>query len=363
MQQYIYGASVQGIQSFIFQTNKLKEIVGASQLVDEIFGDEFEKFCKEKDINHSGLDIIMSAAGNIRLITDETSCQNIVKFFPKHISNYAPGITVSQAAVKMNGDFNGAREALEKRLSVQKNIVAMPVDIGFMGLERARRTGGVAYDFDKDGIHRDAGTSKKYYTANEDKTGLFRKFKSGFIKTSHIPFDVEHITKQHDNAWLAIIHADGNNLGKFVRDFLKGITDSKEVKTKLSEFSKNLEMATQKAAQAAFEKVVTKKMQDEIETKNGHYPLRPVILGGDDLTIIIRADLAFKFTKAYLEAFEKETESKIGKKTRRLCRHCLYQTNLSFSLRGSFGRKPDRRNEKPFEKNKQWQSPFCPEFL
>ena len=30
---YLYGASVQGIQSFIFQTDKLKEIVGASNLV------------------------------------------------------------------------------------------------------------------------------------------------------------------------------------------------------------------------------------------------------------------------------------------------------------------------------------------
>ena len=33
---YLYGASVQGIQDFIFQTNELKDIVGASELVAEI---------------------------------------------------------------------------------------------------------------------------------------------------------------------------------------------------------------------------------------------------------------------------------------------------------------------------------------
>lgn len=36
--KYLYGAEVQGIQGFIFQTNKLREIVGASELVEEICG-------------------------------------------------------------------------------------------------------------------------------------------------------------------------------------------------------------------------------------------------------------------------------------------------------------------------------------
>ncbi|MEG1545617.1 MAG: hypothetical protein RR371_00005, partial [Bacteroides sp.] len=34
--KYLYGAAVQGIQSFIFQTNELRDIVGASELVEQI---------------------------------------------------------------------------------------------------------------------------------------------------------------------------------------------------------------------------------------------------------------------------------------------------------------------------------------
>ena len=41
--KYIYGASIQGIQSFIFQTNELKDIVGASELVENICTSLFEK--------------------------------------------------------------------------------------------------------------------------------------------------------------------------------------------------------------------------------------------------------------------------------------------------------------------------------
>lgn len=41
MKKYLYGAAIQGIQSFIFQTNKLKDIVGASELVESICTQEF----------------------------------------------------------------------------------------------------------------------------------------------------------------------------------------------------------------------------------------------------------------------------------------------------------------------------------
>ena len=42
---YLYGASIQGIQDFIFKTNKLQEIVGASEIVKGIathFSDNYQ---------------------------------------------------------------------------------------------------------------------------------------------------------------------------------------------------------------------------------------------------------------------------------------------------------------------------------
>jgi hypothetical protein len=62
--KYLYGAAIQGIQSYIFQTDKLKEIVGASELVERICTEFFKngfgngKFKEENKI--------LSAAGNIK---------------------------------------------------------------------------------------------------------------------------------------------------------------------------------------------------------------------------------------------------------------------------------------------------------
>ncbi|RMG80004.1 MAG: hypothetical protein D6714_15420, partial [Bacteroidetes bacterium] len=58
--KYLYAASIQGIQSFIFQTNKLREIAGASKLVDDICKELFNESFKVPEEN-----IIMQAAGNV----------------------------------------------------------------------------------------------------------------------------------------------------------------------------------------------------------------------------------------------------------------------------------------------------------
>ena len=50
MAQYLYGAAVQGIQSFIFQTNKLRDIVGASELVNQICTELFEDVAGKADV-------------------------------------------------------------------------------------------------------------------------------------------------------------------------------------------------------------------------------------------------------------------------------------------------------------------------
>lgn len=78
--KYLYGASVQGIQSFIFQTNKLQEIVGASELVEKICTDFFkEEINKHKRDSFKEENLVLSAAGNIKYIFEKvTDCQNLV---------------------------------------------------------------------------------------------------------------------------------------------------------------------------------------------------------------------------------------------------------------------------------------------
>lgn len=322
MAKYLYGASVQGIQSFIFQTNKLAEIVGASELVEEICTSHFKKQLGLQ-LNKEDPNIILSAAGNIKYVFENRDeCADFVKNFPKSVMEMTPGITISQAVVEYeDGQLNKALQNLEDKLREQRNKVAAPFESGVMGTERARRTGGVGFvkrkkrkngeELIDEATHLKRKQSDPYYKykIEQQTNNLFSKISGVSIENidfkKDLALDVEKITTTSNNSWLAVIHADGNGLGKIIQNLDKVLKDKDDdkVKSAFKTFSKALETSTVNAAKSAFDEVVKQEKQE-----GKAYPIRPVILGGDDLTVIIRADLAFDFTKAFLRKFENESK-------------------------------------------------------
>lgn len=295
--KYLYGASVQGIQQFIFQTNELQDIVGASELVDSICKEMFKEFA------HGG-EFIQKAAGNIRfLFEDQNTCRKAVKEFPKKVLNTAPGISITQAVVCIEdgSDFRIVKEELEKRLHFQRNCPMRSMTIGLMGMERSRKTGLPVVKEEK-GEMLDAPTVAKRAKTNTRKL-CEKSFGAEEIKDHAVAYNIEGMTSKND--WIAIIHADGNGLGKVVEKV------SKDGEDKLKEFSSNLDKATEKAAQETYKTILS---LPEYEARTQKIPFRPVVLGGDDMTIICRADLAVPYTKAFLVNFEKYTSEYIGSK-------------------------------------------------
>lgn len=310
MGRYLYGASIQGIQNYIFQTNELKDIIGASELVNEICH-KFKAMYGE-DSKHRGK-MIVHAAGNIKCIfDDEDACRDAVRNFPRFAMEMAPGITISQAVVKIKDDSEYAKKAeeLEQRLHAQRNHPVKSLTTGLMAIERSRKTGlpattiKYAQDKKEKDEYLDEGIVAK---RNEKGCDLYRKLTGEDIKTGNRAYDTKDLTGHND--WIAVIHADGNGLGEVVAE-LSG--DYQRFKN----FSENLNEATIAAAQAAY---AATKEEDEKNDENKDkkwttLPIRPIVIGGDDLTVICRGDLAVKFVKKYLEAFERETEAQVGRK-------------------------------------------------
>ena len=75
-------------------------------------------------------------------------------------------------------------------------------------------------------------------------------------------------------------------------------------------FSNAIEEATVHAAQAAYCQVLLKDFE---ENKRHCIAARPIVLGGDDLTLIIRADLAVAFSETFLSEFETGSEKALSK--------------------------------------------------
>ena len=97
---------------------------------------------------------------------------------------------------------------------------------------------------------------------------------------------------------VAMIHADLSGLGQMFQDAGNCAQSIKE----MHEIAETIEKAIEAAAQAATKEVLIPAAKGDI------LPARPILLGGDDITILVRADLALRFCQKLLEEIEKETE-------------------------------------------------------
>jgi len=304
--KFLYGAAVQGIQGFIFKTNKLRDIVGGSELVEHIC----TKFFEQQVNNFNPSKLIIGAAGNIKYVFEEQSdCEKTVLNFPMDVMKLAPGISISQAVVRIEGELKIHHiNELEDKLKIQRNKHAIPSDIGCLITERARNTGNPAVSFEH-GESVDAGTQKKRIAQNE-LCGLAKKII--LEKNKRFPHDFEELVKSSERSWMAIIHADGNGLGKILQQLGTKLQDKSEFEliNDLQEFSKSLEKSTISAANSAFKNVFIN--SEKGRSKQEFYPFRPIILGGDDLTVIVRSEFALEFTKEFLFEFEQETAKNLS---------------------------------------------------
>ncbi|MBQ0164825.1 MAG: hypothetical protein KBS75_06475 [Bacteroidales bacterium] len=303
--KYLYGAVVQGIQQFIFQTNELKDIVGASELVDSICTKTFEELLsnqlgkKLKDNKNA----IINAAGNIKYELDtREECEQIVRNFPKIVLETAPGITISQAVVEYDETsgqekFEDVVNKLENLLRAQRNKPMPNTTIGLMGIERSHTTNLPVVQLDKN-EHLDAVTVQKR------KAGKMLKlceiaFGKKDLKWEDVATSPDQMTAKND--WIAVIHADGNGLGQIVQK----VGNQRD---KFKDFSQKLDKATKEAAVNAYCKLIKQGLLEQ----NKRIPIRPIVIGGDDFTVICRANIALQYVSYFIDEFETKTQEHLG---------------------------------------------------
>lgn len=142
MSAFLYACSVQGIQDFIFQSNVLKEIIGASELVKcvENLAQSDDKIALQKEFGlENEPQIVLAAAGNLRVIfKNEADCAKVVRNLPKFIATKA--LNCVQAVVRIDLEspnaYKIASKELERRLKAQRNKPNFPQNFSFALLKQ-----------------------------------------------------------------------------------------------------------------------------------------------------------------------------------------------------------------------------------
>jgi hypothetical protein len=310
-----------GNQRFIFATNKLRENVGASQLIWMI-----GETARNAAAVRPGCRVIMATSGKATIVApDRATAEVIVAEVTRKAVTESPGIDVHGAITSFEPARERLRDALERirrdheslRCDVPSpatRFLRLPcvADCSTSGLPAAapdRRFHGIpgrpGHDL------RSAVSQAKWIAADE---GIERLAKAaGDVPVMRSVSELDDLQNQGLD-WLAVIHADGNGLGQLLVDFDRIVEryspgSSWDIHADLRDrFSQALDTCATNAFAAAV-RAAWGRWQARAKRGGGlgKLPLVPLVLGGDDLTVICGGEFAVQFAADFLVEFERET--------------------------------------------------------
>ncbi len=354
---FIVLLETSGNQRYIFSTNKLRENVGASELTYQIgtkfiecavkqidnrdfsVADILEEEAIEKTTNK--IEVILATSGKaLLLVKDENNpnkeknaiAREVVRFITQKALEEMPGLTVHGAICEVEdvddaGKFHQSVKAVHEQL--EKIRYQIPSNLQrFQRLPFAAECNTSNLPAEKLYVHEAVKTveeKKPHSLVSITKQEALDKGKKRVIEIirntekelyqTENPTLFEFAANNHrlnieerfkETKWFAVIHADGNGLGqKFLKfqDEIKANSSSDYVE-KYRRFSLILDECTLRATTFAL-----KNLQNSYPGGNiSDIPVIPLILGGDDLTIICDGQYAIKFTKDFLSKFVEETK-------------------------------------------------------
>jgi len=317
MTRHAYLFQAKGIQRYILEGGKLKDMVGASELVDRLCRSD-ENDLLENVLNAADFPKPRSfsrRAGGVFMLHYTAAEAGAFKRFHAlwrlAVAMTVPGLEF----VESNGDsesdnFFGARDAAYGKAGTRENSLASLPPMAGPLAKRAQRTGLAAVPalakYKEPEEELDAVTLCKRRMEFRLKDGKL----SGGVAARMTPVGIEALNWPRDmeedfpfigrKHWIGVIHADISGLGELWQRLKEQLKDSGNPAEESREKSFEVEAAMIAAARCATETVLL----PEVRERDRMLPARPIVLGGDDLTIIVRADLAISFAETFLQELE-----------------------------------------------------------
>lgn len=304
MTTWLYRYEAKDIQRWVLGTGKLRELAGASELLEGLPA----LARRLLPATEAKVHVAAAAGGTITFETREA----LVAFasrWPLQCALAFPGLTMVQGWVELPDGGTPTRDtwrALHGRLDACRQRPAKPLPQPGPLVARAPRSGGPAVarsTREKDrGVLLDitAAVQSEAYRDDARRDQLFTR---AIPSEGSAWWPIEN-AEDFGEEYLAVVHADGNGLGEvFMQD------------RPLDEYrglSEELKNCTRDAAQAAARALIANLDESWKKRNPRAIPLRPIVLGGDDYTVLLRARDALPFTEVFLRVFEDETRRRMG---------------------------------------------------
>lgn len=332
------------IQKYVFSCNRLKTNIGASYLVDSIFSDLMVNMILPS-FNLKMPDILWNEVENIQMLEDDSIecevayigggnmiilvrksdtdvielCKKIVGKWSKEILIKAPGLKTGAAIGELDIDeahFQKSLGVLYKQLKDNQNIILPQVDVPYVGFTLECDYSGKTAEYMNGRVKDDIisefnnrmvsaeiiAKSSAYNVAAENLREAYRD-----VLGERFDFvtKFDNLGYKDNESYISIIHIDGNNMGiKFA-----SCTNMQE--------RKKLSLRTAEIVKKGFYNLL-KSVVDDIKNKtydkslnlskmrNRYLPIRPIIIGGDDVTFVCPGRLGIEYAKRFIQFVSEE---------------------------------------------------------
>ena len=318
MSYYFLLFEVHSIQSYILSSGKLKDMVGASELLESLLRKPLDQTLEvlgyTEGLTEDG-DYDFSRRGSSAfslLFTDKEKAIALRDLWGLVMAGMAPGLSFGQSISDGADSPNAAFKQAAATLRTLRLYRTPELPVAGPLVRRSPRTGHPSVKLDRHQASQEwidlATQKKRQFSAAPELEAKFDPNKQSgcqFPANTDTEFPVD-VTR-----YVGILHADGNALGNITSKLADELANTKrsaeEFTNTFKTFSEKIDLATKEAAQLALAPIIKKTKANSKQAKP-YLPFRPLVLGGDDLTAIIGGEFAFDFTRDFLEFFEEKTK-------------------------------------------------------
>lgn len=340
---------VSGIQDYMFRSSKLKENIGASLLVEEALNTHLKKvmndviatrhsgkycetawegkreFAMLNPANNLAAEMIYCGGGNAMIAcVDRPTAVAVAEELSWLLLEKSPNLQFSATHVEKDftnpGNFCEDRKALLKVLlpAAKQNTTRSTPLLGMSITRECPQTGLPATYEDKKGewvsseifFKRERAEQKHAF---EDLIPKEKRSEYTF------PLEIDELGQITGESHLAVIHIDGNNMGKKLDDLLSPLKDYAQAVDVMRQWSAQVSQVYKDTLSevvkillnpyAEYRTTGKFEFNYNSETRQAYLPLRPLVCNGDDVTLVTDGRLGISVAETFLKILSGKTLS------------------------------------------------------
>jgi len=296
-------------QSYIFKSNRLRENIGASEIIAFITQELPQELCNK----YNGKHISSGGGSSIFYFENKDDSKNFSNAYSKSILKKFPSLEFFLASLEYDSEKDiiiDKIKALYEKLGKKKakrDMYSRIIDFGVTKKCSSTRLPAV---------YKEERSGNYYSGESKSKIDMFNQKEKS---TNQFALEIKDLgVSKNEKSYIAITHIDGNRMGKRISSLRESFRNKytpeniKEINEQyinaLNQFSTDID----RAFKTAFNKMVgvIENKHDYLEKSgmelNGSViPIRKVVLAGDDVCYITDARIALECAYIFLQELEK----------------------------------------------------------